>query len=1585
MNSYKIFFVKKFTGKMLTYWKLSNMIEENGTVAATIDTTIRDYGSDMEVVAALLKMRNFLQHGTESTTTASSGVWTTTHMIKTSGNQPLLSKLKSIHVLLLETYNFFKSTSPQPEEKNYKASSICISDNYDRIKKQVKIIQKYFGERSKLPYFRNLPRIYVIAHEIVSGTGGNFDTKFLINCLKQFQTKINLNLEELWTIPVMLKLVIIEHIGLISTAIVMNSIFSKNLELIPPRNLAEFSKIVGLVDLSKSETEFLYKITVEIEKNLNGYDSDFIFPWFGYHRNKTFSPHSDDLDISSLIKTLSALSTLEWEQIGFIEDVSVIDHIFERSTNFPLLDRSTKNRYRLAVHQIVKNSLLSEKEVAELAVNLAQNNGNMEIDAKSPGDPYKSDIGYYLIDKGVPLLQKMSKMRLSVAQQFQQYCCPTISIFHYVDGILILALALSLLFFDCFDAKISNFNLHVLAAICTFLVSTQWANEIVNYFATKLVVPTLLPRFDFDKTGIPKQFRTIVVVPCLISNFESINSLISKLEIRFLGNQDENLDFALLTDFEDANREILPDDQSLLDYLKSKILRLNAIYSKIRNNGTSIFYAFHRPRVFNPTDNIWMGYERKRGKLAEFNNFLRGIETEKFNFIVGDVSKLEHIQYVITLDTDTSLPKDFGRKLVGTMAHPLNRPVFRNSHVHRGYGILQPRISLNRPVANSSVFSKIFSANYIGLDPYSRAISNVYQDLFGESSYIGKGIYDVDVFQKMLTGKFPKNRILSHDLLEGNCLRTGFVGDIQLYEDFPQTYVSDLVRRHRWIRGDWQNVNYIGDKNFSCLSKWKIFDNLRRSLIPLAELSLFLIYWQTLPILFLLGMKIVFSSVVQDLISFPKLFLNFNRKSKYLWDIPGKNDIIASLTGIWSNFLLFFFEISCLPNEAFHSFDAIIHSMFRLTVSKKNLLEWTASASSVNDSGSNFRNIFSKMWSGPLVFLVIIVSMKTETTLLPILFCWGLSPLLTWSLSQSSKIIPKQSALSSHDISFLRRIARKTWAYFEQFNTAEENYLPPDNYQEIPNELIAHRTSPTNIGLAVLSNLTAYDFGYLSCAEMVQRVSNTFKTLVKLEKYRGHLYNWYNTQSTKILSPKYVSTVDSGNYAASLLVLRQGLLTLPNENFVTNRIFEGLLDTFRLSFEELETLFLEEGLQLRSFLEDAIKKPNSLAETFQYLQSMQTICSNISDSFVDPNQTFAWFNKFERQLAAALGELLKFAPWLKLGEFPDEYKCFGKILNSLVSLRALAEFPLTIQPQFEKVTTVYTSSKAEKKIWLENLKEALNFARKNALQMINSLEELAKTCENLTDQMEYDFLYDTQRRLLRIGCDVEKNLPDDSCYDLIASEARLGIFVVIAQGKVPQETWLKLGRKLTKKSKVLQSWTGSMFEYLMPQLLMPTFENTLLSRTLTEIVKIQIDYGRANNIPWGISESSCSTWVESSNDYFYRAAGIKELSLDPKLENSFAIAPYATMLALMVCPKEACLNLKEMSCQEFEGSYGFYEAVDFTPGSLATGEKKKIVRSFMAHHQAMSFLALENVLLNEPMQRRFEEDPKFQSCMILLK
>lgn len=1551
-----------------------------------MDTTVKD--NDYDVEAALLNMHNFLQIQRKSSKAEIPKLWTKKSPNQ-SGNASLRRKLQSISILLVEADRFFQSNSIHPNNKNYNISSICVTENYIRIRKQVKIVQKYLDEDCKLPQYKHLPRIHRVAEEIVSSTNGDFDIEFLIDCLKQFQSKVNLKLEELWTIPVMLKLVIIERIGLIAAIIAMNSIFSKNSNLTLSSNVAEFHKLLAeSVDLSKFDAKFLSKVTESIGENLD--DLDFALKWLNCHRND-ISSHSD-LDISLLIKALSLISSLDWEQIGFVESLSIIDHTFEGSVgkHFQLLDRSTKSRYRLVVHQIEKKSFLSEEEIAQLAVNLARNNRNQ--DSFTTVDPHQSDVGYYLIDQGLPVLRKMAKMKLSVGQVIQQYCFP-ISVFHYVGSILLLSLALTFLVFSCFDSELTSDNLlySLATLICTFLVSTQWASEIINSAATKLFSPNLLPRFDYTKVGIPEKFRTIVVVPTLISSCESVKTLISKLEIRFLGNQDDNVDFALLTDFEDSSQEILPGDQSVLDCMKNEIVRLNEKYSKTRTNERStIFYALHRPRVFNATDNIWTGYERKRGKLAAFNNFIRGIDTDKFSFVVGDASKLKGIKYVITLDTDTTLPRDSARKLVGTMSHPLNCPVLNDSHqlVVRGYGILQPRVSLNLPAANSSSFSKLFSANYVGLDPYSRTISNVYQDLFGESSYIGKGIYDVDVFQTILDGKFPENRILSHDLLEGNYLRSGFVGDIQLYEDFPQTYVSDLLRRHRWMRGDWQNVNYIADENFSVLSKWKIFDNLRRSVVPLAELLLFLIYWQTFPILFFLGMRILRSLLLRDLISFVKSFLQFNRKSKYYYALPGRNELIESLIELWRSFVLFSFEISCLPNEAFYSFDAIIRTMIRRIVTKKNLLEWVASESLNVDSALHFRNIFRKMWSGPFVFLTVVVLFETEKMLLPILVCWAISPIFAWCLSQPKVIPSKVSILSSEDISFLRRIARKTWAYFEQFSVAEENFLPPDNYRECPNELVAHRTSPTNIGLAVLSNLTAFDFGYLTCTEMIERVSNTLKTLKKLDKYRGHLYNWYNTQSTEVLLPKYVSTVDSGNLVGSLLVLRQGLLALPNTKIFSNQMFEGLLDTFRLSFKELEPLFVNEATKLHACLEEATKTQNSLAEMYRHLRDMDVIRLKIAGNLINSSdKKFVWFEKFGKQLVAAESELLTFAPWLTLNKTPAEFECFGNILNKPATLRNLAEYPSTLQLEFEKITGINSGSMIEKKVWLDSLKISLHSASKNACQVIKTLADLVLMCDNLVSQMEFDFLYDSQRRLLRIGCDVDKNLSDDSCYDLLASEARLGIFVAISQGKIPQESWFQLGRKLTKNSQVLYSWTGSMFEYLMPQLVMPTFENTQLSKTFDEIVQVQINFGRANNLPWGISESSCATWVESSQDYYYRAAGIKELSLDPKLEKSFVIAPYATMLALMVRPVEACLNLKEMSRQELEGDYGFYEAGDFTPNILIGGavKTKKIVRTFMAHHQAMSFLALENLLLNEPMQRRFEEDPNFQSCMILLK
>jgi len=588
------------------------------------------------------------------------------------------------------------------------------------------------------------------------------------------------------------------------------------------------------------------------------------------------------------------------------------------------------------------------------------------------------------------------------------------------------------------------------------------------------------------------------------------------------------------------------------------------------------------------------------------------------------------------------------------------------------------------------------------------------------------------------------------------------------------------------------------------------------------------------------------------------------------------------------------------------------------------------------------------MWIAPVIAIaaVICLSLSGRAVLaeaIPILCLWFFSPAIAWWISRP--LTRRGARLTAEQTLFLRKLSRKTWTFFETFVDPEDNWLPPDNYQEHPVAVVAHRTSPTNMGLALLANLSAHDFGYISTGQLIKRTENTFQTMKKLERYRGHFYNWYDTQSLKPLSPLYISTVDSGNLAGHLLTLRPGLLALPDQKIMGERLFDGLSDTLIILVEILADttgVVTPVGLtQLQKHLESALKSPpTTLMAARSCLDQLTTSAEEVVSGIDANHENRAgwWARAFARQCRDALHELT----FLTLSTAPG--------IDEIPTLRELAVL-----------------------------------GNQRAIERIAAIERLALQSIELS-RMEYDFLFDKERHLLTIGYNVGEHRQDTSYYDLLASEARLYSFVGIAQGQLPQESWFTLGRLLTTTSgePILLSWGGSMFEYLMPLLVMPTYENTLLDQTYKAAVARQIEYGKKSGVPWGISESGYNT-IDVRLNYQYRAFGVPGLGLRRGLAGDMVIAPYASALALMVAPEEACLNLQRLAAEGFEGKYGFYEAIDYTPSRLPRGQSSAVVRSFMAHHQGMSLLSLAYLLLDRPMQKRFEEEPVFQATMLLLQ
>ncbi|MEO7523337.1 MAG: cyclic beta 1-2 glucan synthetase, partial [Ferruginibacter sp.] len=1138
--------------------------------------------------------------------------------------------------------------------------------------------------------------------------------------------------------------------------------------------------------------------------------------------------------------SLRFLSTTDWQ--GFVEDTSVVEKILEEDPVgiYAKMDFNTRDQYRHAVERIAKKSKASEKDVALLVIETAKRNAATNKDVRM------SHVGYYLIGNAVKDIERAVQMRTSFIERCGRFV-QLFPFFVYGGSIVIISTLLCWwLVAKAYHEGLYNWWLAGFAFLFAITIS-QFAITFVNWIITILSRPALLPQMDFSK-GVPQEYRTMVVVPTLITTGSNILDLVESLEVRFLANRDVNISFALLTDFKDADQEILPDEPLLLQFAINKIEALNKKYDR-KSNDT--FFLFHRPRRWNAREKKWIGYERKRGKLGALNSLILGGGGEEFSIILGDENVYRSVKYIITLDTDTQLPRESASKMAGKMAHPLNQPIYseRKHRLINGYTILQPRVSNSLPVSGSSVYARIHG-NEPGTDPYTRAVSDVYQDIFKEGSFIGKGIYDVEVFERTLKNKFPENRILSHDLLEGAYARAGLMTDVQLYEEYPESYLADIQRRHRWIRGDWQIADWLTplvpgfDKKLhknpvSTLSKWKIFDNLRRSMVPIAILLLLTGTWTILP-------NIFFWNTIVLVIVFLPAFVHF------VWEVFHKpNDVLFvqhflfASRSLKDNLAQSFIDLVCLPYEAFNNLHAILLTNWRVSVSRRNLLQWNPSGTTrlINTIGHNFR----KMVMAPIVAVscFIWLSLFYPAALFaafPFLIAWLLSPVVVWYISKPAA--GKKDVIAPEQSIYLRQLARKIWSFFETFVVKEDNWLPPDNYQEAPVERIAHRTSPTNIGMSLLANVTATDFGYITNGELLDRTANTFETLHRLERYRGHFYNWYDTESLVPLSPKYISTVDSGNLVGHLLTLKQALIAVPEKKIFTVQLFEGMMDTLGILI-----LKTKDQSALNKYKEDLAANYSTHSEDLyqlkKYLDELDLSLKEILTQLdLDPDSEDDWWaEKLVHQLKSIQQELLTYFPWVQLPKPPEK---FLTLLPDFPRVPTISQLTKIEQSFLQRIVAGYNPENTdEENDWLNRFRECITESARRAKEMLLRLGQLITRCSDFSN-IDYDFLYDRTQHLLSIGYNVDEHRRDNSFYDLLASEARLTTFTAIAQGKLPQQSWFALGRQLTSvgNTSVLLSWSGSMFEYLMPLLVMPSYENTLLDQTHKAVVQKQIEYGR---------------------------------------------------------------------------------------------------------------------------------------------
>ncbi len=1467
------------------------------------------------------------------------------------GPNRLLLRLADNEQALIHAYDLV--TGAEAEGRRLAPAGEWLLDNFYLIEQQIRVTRLHLPRtyNRELPRLSTgaaagFPRVYDIALELIAHVDGRVEAENISDFVAAYQSVTPLTLGELWAIPIMLRLGLIENLRRVSVHIAQRRVDLNLANGWAGRMLAAVEKhpaavLNVLAELALSEPPFSSQFVEEFCSRLQGQSPALatVESWIQHRlaeqgltreqlqRADNQTQAADQVSIGSSIGSLRFLSIMDWRT--FVETMSVIERTLQTdpANMYADMDFATRDRYRHGVETLAREVGTTEDKVARAAIQLAQ-----EASLRDGPQARTAHVGYYLIDKGQPQLENVvgapwspARAITRAARRFPVFCY--ISSLALVTAVTV-ALALApaaLLGWHDWRAWLLMF-LEIIAA-------SHMAVALVNLLANAVVCPHLLPRLDLLK-GITATHRSMVVIPTLLTGPQAVTGLLESLETRYLGNRDPNLFFALLTDFHDATGPVQPDDAALLKMVREGIQSLNARYSP---EGAAVFHLYHRPRVWNPHEGLWMGYERKRGKLEQFNALLRGGPRDPFSDIIGDLAILPTIQYVITLDTDTSLPRDAARKLVGTMAHPLNRPQFdpATGRVVEGYAILQPRTPISLLAANRSRFAQL-SVGEAGIDPYTREVSDIYQDLFAEGTYVGKGIYDVDAFRQATDGRFPENLILSHDLVESGYARSALVTDVELHEEHPSSFAADMSRRHRWIRGDWQIAGWLlprvlgPDNNrrpntLTSLGWWKIFDNLRRSLVPPGLLLLLLGGWMAAP-----APTGFWTCLVLVLLLLPVLLAALMDVARKPREQAWTMHLASSLKSLGRMLGEAGLMLSSLPYQAVVNFDAILVSGGRMLFTRRGLMLWHTPEYARRNNRTSRVDFLKEMWVAPVVAMVgfagLTVMHPAELGISgPVLALWLISPLIGWWISQP--LVAVQPALSEAQQAFLHGLARNTWRYFEERVNEQEHWLPPDNVQERPAPMVANRTSPTNIGMALLTNLAARDFGYLTAGQLLDRTDKTLATLEQLERFRGHFFNWYDTRTLKPLRPHYVSSVDSGNLAGALLTLRAGLLELKTLPIVSPRLVAELREALEWASTPA-TGPLHDKVHTASL-------PN-LPATVEFLKDLGRDSTALP---VNPDaEKQRRVESFTRQCFAAYADLR----FLVSGSLP-----------------------------FDHVPTLQELARA-------------STGGNQAAGRIRQIEQLAQRCTELA-AMDFSFLYDQTRDLLSIGYNITDRRRDPSFYDLLASEARLASFILIAQDQLPQEHWFALGRQLTSHAgeMALLSWSGSMFEYLMPLLVMPTFEHTLLDQTYRAVVARQIEYGRQRGVPWGISESGYNI-SDAQGVYQYSAFGVPGLGFKRGLADDLVIAPYASVMALMVAPLEACENLQALAKAGNQGTYGFYEAVDFTPTRVPRGKGSVTLRSFMAHHQGMSFLALDYLLMGQPMQRRFLSDPFFKASELLL-
>jgi cyclic beta-1,2-glucan synthetase len=1563
--------------------------------------------------------------------------------------RPLTPRVVENGRILLECYRSMARAVQQ--EYAITPAAEWLVDNFHIVDEQVREIRDHLppGFYRKLPKLASgdlegYPRVFAVAWSFVAHTDSRLDTDVLRRYIDAYQRVQPLTIGELWALTITLRIVLVENLRRIAQTIVKGRAARQDADELadrligahgqPPVKPEQALTQIGKAPLAEAFAVQLLQRLRDLSPNVRpvllwldqrlaeqGTTADEIVR--AEHREQA----AMNVTVRNIITSMRLISALDWHD--FFESISLVDRILRENSNFAQLTFATRDSYRHAVEELSRQSRHSETEIAKAVVARIEA-ARRENASDSHANEVRSDPGYYLVSRGRLQFERELSYQATLSRKLLRLYVRH-GVLGYLGTIGLLTAAVVVFYPVLRDADAGvRAGWLVLLGLLAVLPASDLVISLINRFVTDLLQPRALPRLELKK-GVPEQFRTLVAIPTLLAKVADVQELIGHLEVHYLANQNGCLHYALLSDWLDAPQEALPTDGPLLAEAIDGIARLNRLYGPAPGGGLR-FLLFHRKRVWNASENKWIGWERKRGKLHELNQFLRGSTATSFLSLDASVfERVEGVRYVLTLDSDTRLPRGTAQQLIGTIAHPLNRAVFseRARRVVEGYGVVQPRVTASLPTENQgTLFQRIFSGPS-GIDPYPSAISDVYQDLFHEGSYTGKGLYDIDAFERALARKVPENSLLSHDLFEGTFARTALVTDAEFFEEYPAQYALSASRQHRWARGDWQLLPWIfggGPRGHRArlpiVGRWKMLDNLRRSLSAPAAFLVLLAGW-----LIPSSPPGIWSRFVLATIAIPA-FLPFLMGLNPRAGISKRSYLRGLLSDLTTGALQTVLLVTFLSYQAWLMADAILRTLFRVSVSRKRLLEWITAAQAKHMVDLRLRAVYLRMAGGAVLAVlaaaaVAVVRPSAFIAAGPFIGLWLAAPAVARWISLPPPT-PKTEVVSADQHEYLRLVARRTWRFFETFVTKEDHFLPPDNFQEDPKPTVAHRTSPTNIGLSLLTTLAAHDFGWIGIAETIDRIEKAFDTIAQLEKFRGHLYNWYDTRSLQPLDPRYISSVDSGNLAGHLIAVANGLRDL-EKSTVARHLDDGLRDNLELLRAALakipetrptQIVTRKQILSAADAFADVLHRqahdaPDLVARVAA-LRSRARALADIVQTYVREREDLP-NSELQRCAEAILhcieshhrdAEILIPLSALEAGSrtSPAEAESSGyhsprlQIVNhkssrTLASVRrrlpSLANsadiFGQALNELRESGCDVPTPSEAPEEI---STTLQVQRAAENAAALARRLGTLIQSAESMLRAMDFTFLFDRSRKLFSIGYRPKEGVLDLSCYDLLASEARLTSFVAIAKGDVDASHWFRLGRSFTPvgRGSALISWSGSMFEYLMPTLVMHSPAGSVLHLTNELVVRRQIEYGAQRHVPWGISESAFNA-RDLDLTYQYSGFGIPGLGLKRGLSEDLVIAPYATALAAMVAPSEAAQNFQVIARDGGMGSYGFYEALDFTKTRVPEGQDVAVVHTYMAHHQGMSLISLANVLLGDVVQNRFHAEPIIQATELLLQ